>query len=395
MGHFAGESAVTMASRAAAAARKAVLDMGEELLLRPPEDVVREVVEAHTLHVPVLHRDRMTMEQPEDVRLAQPYLDRPLRVTFSIPFDGQPGLFDLRPSQLLIVPFEGKVRGQELRVTVEQVKPTKESLERERNKVIDQYLHELDVMRHDLRNHNDTLPQTVGDLVTSRREKLLGDRNLVASLDVPVRRREDAVLPVTVTRRIGVTRPSAPPSERFQPEWEIKPQVYQAILTCTRSMGIVMERAPKLFAGLDEEDIRDFFLAQLNAVFQGDAMAEVFNSAGKTDILIRWDERNVFIAECKVWRGAAKLKEAIDQLLGYLGWRDTRCAILLFVHERSVTDIVDKADEALKKHGNFKRMADTGSGQLERRYVFHWPGDTRQELTLALQVFAVPEPEQT
>lgn len=41
---------------------------------------------------------------------------------------------------------------------------------------------------------------------------------------------------------------------------------------------------------------------------------ETFNSSGKTDILIRVENRNIFIAECKFWRGPKSFGEAIEQL---------------------------------------------------------------------------------
>ena len=156
------------------------------------------------------------------------------------------------------------------------------------------------------------------------------------------------------------------------------------------SMGLVMERAPGTFSGLAEEGIRDFFLALLNFGFRGDAMGEVFNGEGKTDILIRVREKNVFIAECKVWYTPKRFNEALDQLLSYMGWRDTKCAILLFVHERDVSDVRDAANAIIRGHGCFKRDEIGAVGELERRYVLHWSGDDKRELHLTLQVFAVP-----
>jgi hypothetical protein len=247
----------------------------------------------------------------------------------------------------------------------------------------------LDQLRHDLRHFNDQLPRKADELVRGRREQLLRTKGVLASLEVPVRKREDAVIPVAVTRRVHIAQPAHAPAEAFAPEWEISLADYQEILASTRSMGLVMERAPGTFSGLAEEGIRDFFLALLNFGFRGEAMAEVFNGEGKTDILIRKQERNVFIAECKVWEGEKKFT-AVDQLLRYMGWRDTKCAILLFVHQRGITDIVEKADAVVRAHECFKRDLPGAVGELERRYVLHWPGDERRELMLTLQAFAVP-----
>jgi len=41
-------------------------------------------------------------------------------------------------------------------------------------------------------------------------------------------------------------------------------------------------------------------LVNLNAVFEGQVGGEVFNHRGKTDILIRVQDNNVFVGECKI-----------------------------------------------------------------------------------------------
>jgi hypothetical protein len=53
---------------------------------------------------------------------------------------------------------------------------------------------------------------------------------------------------------------------------------------------------------------------QLNGHFTGEAGGELFNGSGKTDIIVRHDDRNVFIGECKIWAGVAKFVSALDQL---------------------------------------------------------------------------------
>ncbi|MFJ2154373.1 hypothetical protein ACIOHB_37245 [Streptomyces microflavus] len=55
---------------------------------------------------------------------------------------------------------------------------------------------------------------------------------------------------------------------------------------------------PDTTAGMDEESIRDLLLVMLNDRFEGNVAGEVFNGAGKTDILVR--ERD---AMCRVGVG--------------------------------------------------------------------------------------------
>ena len=90
---------------------------------------------------------------------------------------------------------------------------------------------------------------------------------------------------------------------------------YEEILRIMKNMALVMERSPRAFADMEEEMLRWHFLVQLNGAYEGQATGETFNFKGKTDVLIRVDDRNVFIAECKFWKGEKAFLETIDQLV--------------------------------------------------------------------------------
>jgi hypothetical protein len=74
-----------------------------------------------------------------------------------------------------------------------------------------------------------------------------------------------------------------------------------------------LERSPSLTAQLHEEQIQFILLVSLNAVFEGLAGGEVFNHKGKTDILIRMEDTNFFVGECKIWTGPSDFTKAISQ----------------------------------------------------------------------------------
>lgn len=50
--------------------------------------------------------------------------------------------------------------------------------------------------------------------------------------------------------------------------------------------------------------------------------------------------KNVFIAECKVWHGEKELLDAIDQVLSYMNWRDTKAAIPIFNRNANFTSVL-------------------------------------------------------
>jgi hypothetical protein len=244
----------------------------------------------------------------------------------------------------------------------------------------------------DVAQFNGKVRDIARQCVERRKEKLLKDQGLVASLGYPLKRTAD--VPTTyaapaVRRKIHPS-PTPKGSAPFKPEPSLPMAEYEHILSIVSSMVNVMERSPKAFAHMEEEHLRDHFLVQLNGHYEGQATGETFNGSGKTDILIRVEDKNIFIGECKLWSGPAKLTEAIDQLLGYTCWRDTKTAILIFNRDRNLSTVLGKIPDTVKAHPNYKRPADYKS-ETGFRFVFGHRDDANRELTLTVLVFEVPK----
>jgi hypothetical protein len=156
-------------------------------------------------------------------------------------------------------------------------------------------------------------------------------------------------------------------------------------------MAVLMERNPRTFARLEEEEIRDHILLVLNGHYEGKATAETFNANGKTDILIRHEGKNAFIAECKFWDGPKDLIKALDQLLSYTSWRDTKTALVIFNRGRGHTAVLQKIADTVPTHPCFKR--DRGKkGETRFRYLFHQVGDPDRDVIVSVLAFDVPVP---
>ncbi len=165
---------------------------------------------------------------------------------------------------------------------------------------------------------------------------------------------------------------------------------YEDILTTICGMFKVVERSPKSFEGMEEENIRDHIRVQLNGKFLGKSTSETSNNKGKTDILIRVDDINIFIGECKFWSGSENLSEAINQLLGYVTWRDTNVALLIFNRKTKFSSVLDKIQACVKEHPNFVEELNHKS-ETDFRYKFHHPSDEERYLTLTILAFEVPK----
>jgi hypothetical protein len=127
----------------------------------------------------------------------------------------------------------------------------------------------------------------------------------------------------------------------------------------------------------------------LNSNFEGSARGEVFNGAGKTDILIQHDDRNAFIGECKVWRGEKQFGDAIDQLVGYTVWRDTKAALILFIRSGNATEILAKADAKLRAHARFESARTTTDADSRTDYLLHAKDDPARLIRVALLPFVL------
>jgi hypothetical protein len=154
-----------------------------------------------------------------------------------------------------------------------------------------------------------------------------------------------------------------------------------------------MERSPSAFTKMGEEDLRQHFLVQLNGQFEGAATGETFNFKGKTDILIRVQDRNIFIAECKFWSGEKGFLDTITQLLGYLSWRDTKAAVIIFNRNIDFSCMLKSIEATISKHPNLKR-ASKKETETRFRCVFGNPSDSNREVIVTVMAFNVPKPSQ-
>ena len=215
-----------------------------------------------------------------------------------------------------------------------------------------------------------------------------------ASLGIPLKRRPDAPATYVAPEVRRKLAPKLPPATAgaFKPEPAMEEAEYQHILGVMENMAHILERSLKVFYNLYEESLRTHFLVQLNGHYEGQATGETFNFQGKTDILVRSGDRNIFIAECKFWGGPANLTDTIEQLLGYLSWRDSKTAILVFNRNRNFSNVLAAIPQTVMVHPNF-RHDDGKRGETGFRYQFPHKDDPAKLLHLTVLAFDVPRPE--
>ena len=255
---------------------------------------------------------------------------------------------------------------------------------------IDQYLPDV---KHVLEIYNPRFAEFAKTALEKRKYELLANQKsnqALSELAVPVRKRTDEVAKVFVPpARKTIPIPASSKAADVTPVLEIK--AYDDILSTITAMAHGIECSPETFEGMDEEDIRIVLLIGLNAIYEGKATGETFNGIGKSDILIRAADKNIFIAECLVWDGEAKFRKKLDdQLLNYVVWRDTKAALIVFNRTKNLTSVVKTIDACLSKHPQFVRNIARAS-ETELRYEFRRADDPGRQFYLACLVFNVPE----
>jgi hypothetical protein len=376
----------------------------DELLNAKPETLAERLVERHRLDAPALHGDdevELTYDEAKvntgGSPLTPSWRQSPgTRYDFHVPFDGDSNAFQVTPSQYFGRMPSGYTADQELilgYLTLPHMGGGATATNAVRAQ-FDQDLREVKAMlenlQRDFDGYNAGLSRIALERIENRRAKLLGDRNVAESLGVPIRRREGS--PPTYVHA-GVRRKppmvaSTTSRARFAPEPALDTAEYEHILSVIGDMARVMELSPSAFENIGEEHLRFMFLVPLNGHYES-ATGETFNFEGKTDVLVRVEGKNIFIAECKFWDGPKAFTETVDQLLGYSSWRDTKTAIVLFNRGRKLTRVLEQIPELLKGHPNFRRSLAYAS-ETGFRCVMHHKDDPDRELTVTVLVFEVP-----
>ena len=376
---------------------------GDRLLNSSVDDLCDYFEKKYKIEVPVLKQEDIVADQREtkiDVsgdrsryfsNPGQPFYINGTTVEITVPFEGDSEAFKIQPTSFTMNPPRAEVKDNNLVIRIEGTDLSAERVRTDVNKTVAEIEEYLVTLRSNAQGLNSQVRSIARGVIEQRREKLLKDRNLLGDLGFKMKEREGESRTYTapeVRRKLTPSLPAASATP-FKPEPTLASADYDHILSVIQNMVHVMERSPSAFTSMDEESIRSHFLVQLNGHYEGQATGETFNYQGKTDIIIRSDGKNIFIAECKFWSGSKKLLETIDQLLGYSSWRDTKVAVIVFNRNKDFSKVLESIQQTSKVHSNFKRQI-AFTSETMFRYVFAHRDDPNRELLLTVMAFDVP-----
>jgi hypothetical protein len=375
--------------------RKKVDEISKDQFLNTPEDdLVSHCIEALQIEPLTIYKDRMEQEHSEtkvdvsgDFRRATrghgPCYISGIQITVSLPFTGDPSLWRISPHDLFMSPRPlGRIISRQANSGLVYMIfefPTDEQADQIRKRVGEnlRYLENcIDRQSQEIDKHNSMLPDAARQAINARRNRIQQHDKIAQILDIPLKRKPGApeIAPLLMRKKI-ITQLPPPPIGGFKAEPGIIDNVYVDILKILRHEGRTWESTPKTYFVHPEEELRDMLLAHLNGHYEGAATGETFRMSGKTDIRIEDSSRAAFITECKIWEGSKKLNDGIDQLLGYLTWRDCKTAFLVInKHNANFSDLLFKIPEVFKNHSRkMKEVEVPESG--EWRFVFRSKDD--------------------
>lgn len=355
-----------------------------------------------------LHEGEQSMEHSEtqiDVshdpdrffsRQQGPFYVPGLRVSVSIPFTGEPQLWKCKPSTFTTCPPSAKVyeeKGRDqcgyIELIVNQPSDAIGDGARIKNKIesaVQEIKRWVEFSKKDVLTHNSQLPERIKQQIQHRRDRLASHDSVLKMINIPLKKKNGAPEVPSLTLRKKIIRP-LPPTPKGPPDHTIRDEDYDYILNIIRHEGRSFETTPFTFAKHGEEELRDIILAHLNGHFEGQATGEAFRKKGKTDIRIEFENRAAFVAECKIWKGVKQAIEAIDQLLGYLTWKDCKSSLVIFnTNVAGFSELQKKLPEAIKGHTGF--LGEIRPGQAgEWRFRFKAEDDDNRHIILHVFLF--------
>jgi hypothetical protein len=343
----------------------------DQFLANSDDQIIDHIYTKMAIAPLVIYRDQMCLTEPQEARTERvdPYIGRRyeahvIRISLSIPYTGESDLWKMQPSTYPSNLPKGDYSSQrgndqvgtlQFKMEYTQAEYTSDAVnqEVERNlKSIEDY---LGMIKRDIESHNPQLQNEIRRQVAQLRERLGIIQSVSKALNIPIQTREGAPGLAQLSLKQKIIQPLSSQNNR-PPEYMISNEDYENILKIIRHEGCSYERTPEPFAKHDEEELRDILMSHLNGHYHGLANGEAFRKKGKTDICIEFENRAAFVAECKLWKGEQKFLEAVTQLLGYLTWKDSKTALIVFDKDVAwFMKIQEKIPEVLKQHPNFVR----------------------------------------
>lgn len=279
------------------------------------------------------------------------------RLRLKLPFDGDKQLFLLKPSTFNFnPPIYNELHHNEVVYYVDYAVENKEpeeiqvEIESEVEKWLDDVDGWVDNLNQDIEQMEQQLHKKARSAIKRRRDAVDTNEQVMANLGVDSGETQESGYVIPEKKR-EIELPT--PTEDSDDEEVLRDRTFIEILELVDDLGGDLERSGEQVRGLDEESLRDILLLGINSHYSGFATGETFNRGGKTDILLRYENVTLFVAECKFWDGQSLHQDAIDQLLDNLTVRDSHASLIVFSRRQNFTQVQERVRKTTKEHEQY------------------------------------------
>lgn len=382
---------------------KEIQNLEDDILNISESQYINNLIEEYKIECPIMQFDQPKVKPrrvlassnilPNNFKYADPEEVERNAFRLSVPYVGDKEVLRYWPASIIFTGGGSSrfiIGNNEVYVDILDYSGNGENVKNDYNRYIDDLKKMMGYLKNEIESINHTMPQYIRQSFIARKERIKKEYDVVANLGLPIitgNATPKTYSVQTVERRhfeSPLVNSNQQKSEPLSPT--MADVVYQDILSAINITGQNIERYLKTIENQDEETIREQFLTQLSTTFKScSSTGESFNHVGKTDIMVKHGNDILFIAECKVWKGAKKLNEAIDQLLSYLTWRDSKTALLIFNKDTAIQTVIQSIRESIPQHPNFVKMIKQSDiGWFD--YSFHLT-DSSDEIKMAVMVF--------
>ncbi|MFT8316660.1 MAG: hypothetical protein ABF651_00135 [Sporolactobacillus sp.] len=314
----------------------------------------------------------------------------------TIPYAGDKAILEYRADHFSLSPPRADIFDDHIEIEIRVDKENPKRTTDEYNRTINEIKEYVGYGNKIVENFNNNLQFFIKDIFEAKKKHILKTMDILTKLEIPIQidnniSKTFAVPTPSLRKKIEIARPKI--SEHIQnPEPVLNINIYKQILSTINDVGKQFERMPSTYHEKGEEDLRDHILMMLEPQFTGSATGETFNKNGKTDILLRYEGTNVFIGECKFWKGEKHYLDTISQLISYLTWRDSKAAVIIFDKQKNFSNAYDHIVEITQKHENYIEYKGLND-ESWFDFIFHINGDKNKEIALAVMLYHIPENE--
>ncbi|MFW5879624.1 MAG: hypothetical protein ACOCUV_02240, partial [bacterium] len=316
------------------------------------EEIIESIVSRFTIDPinikePKPHEPQETTQQVKN-EWGEMYNRKVYFIEVTIPFDGNKDLFYCMPSAGTAIVYLDKgveINTDYISATIVLTELDSTAFNNAVSKIIGTLKSNLPNIHKEISSWNNNIESFARQVIEQRKRIVLKKHDFMEQIGLKVNPSSDDFLVPNPVKKRKIPKPVTDSTSNNKVKTPIlQDKVYKDIKEVLYHVGQAIERKPSLYKDKYEEDLRDMFLLFLETRYEATSgVGEAFNKKGKTDILLKYskDGSNIFVAECKIWKGQKLFFEAIDQLLGYLTHRDSKTALMIFVDQKEATSVVD------------------------------------------------------